>query len=100
MVERHSGRRFTQIRVDCAGELEINTATAYLDPVATKRAQMANPVQFLQQVRSEVGKITWPKRREVVLTTIMVLALSALAAVFFSLVDWGIRSGVHAIIGS
>jgi preprotein translocase subunit SecE len=60
---------------------------------------MANPVQFLQQVRSEVGKITWPSRREVMLTTVMVLVMATLAAVFFSLVDWVIRFGVQALIG-
>lgn len=60
---------------------------------------MANPVQFLQQVRSEVGKITWPGRREVLLTTAMVFAMAALTAVFFSLVDWLIRLGVGAVLG-
>ncbi|AOZ70291.1 preprotein translocase subunit SecE [Rhodobacter xanthinilyticus] len=60
---------------------------------------MANPLQFLQQVRSEVGKITWPSRREVMLTTAMVFVMAALTAIFFSLVDWLIRMGVGAIIG-
>lgn len=55
---------------------------------------MANPVQFINQVRAELGKITWPTRREVMTTTIMVLLLSALAAVFFSLVDLAIRFGL------
>lgn len=60
---------------------------------------MTNPVQFLQQVRSEVGKITWPTRREVALTTVMVFVMAALTALFFSLVDWLIRLGVGAILG-
>ena len=59
-----------------------------------------NPVQFIQQVRGEVAKVVWPTRREVVLTTIMVFIMSALAAVFFSLVDLGIQAGLTAIIGS
>jgi preprotein translocase subunit SecE len=59
-----------------------------------------NPLQFLQQVRAEVAKVVWPGRREVLLTTLMVFLLSALAAVFFSLVDLGIRTGLQAIIGS
>ena len=58
-----------------------------------------NPLQFLQQVRGEVAKIHWPKGREVVLTTIMVFILSALAATFFSLVDLAIRYGLELIIG-
>ncbi|MBZ4021092.1 preprotein translocase subunit SecE [Rhodobacter sp. TJ_12] len=60
---------------------------------------MANPIQFMQQVRSEVGKVTWPTRREVLLTTAMVFVLAALTALFFSLVDWVIRFGVGQILG-
>jgi preprotein translocase subunit SecE len=61
---------------------------------------MMNPLQFLQQTRAEVAKVVWPTRREVLLTTLMVFLLSALAALFFSLVDLGIRTGLQAIIGS
>jgi len=43
----------------------------------------ANPLQFIQQVRTEVGKVVWPTRREVVLTTIMVFIMAMLTAVFF-----------------
>ncbi|KAA2311377.1 preprotein translocase subunit SecE [Pseudooceanicola sediminis] len=60
---------------------------------------MANPLQFIQQTRAEIGKVSWPTRREVVLTTIMVLVMSALAAIFFALVDVGIRTGLQAILG-
>jgi preprotein translocase subunit SecE len=60
---------------------------------------MANPLQFLSQVRSEVGKISWPTRREVLLTTAMVFVMAALTALFFSLVDWVIRFGVSQIVG-
>jgi len=59
-----------------------------------------NPLQFLAQVRAEVAKVVWPNRREVLLTTLMVFLMSALAAAFFSLVDLGIRTGLSAIIGS
>lgn len=53
-----------------------------------------NPVQFIAQVRSEVAKITWPTRREVMTTTLMVFAMAALLSVFFFLVDLLIRSGL------
>ena len=43
-----------------------------------------NPLDFVQQTRAEIGKVVWPTRREVMLTTVMVLLLAALAAVFFS----------------
>ena len=61
---------------------------------------MTNPFQLLQQTRNEDAKVVWPTRREVLLTTLMVFILSALAATFFSLVDLGIRSGLQLIIGS
>ncbi|MCB5411762.1 preprotein translocase subunit SecE [Pseudogemmobacter faecipullorum] len=59
-----------------------------------------NPLQFIQQVRGEVAKIHWPKRREVVLTTVMVFILAALFATFFSLVDYAIRTGLNLVIGA
>ena len=57
-----------------------------------------NPFQFIQQVRSEVSKITWPTRREVLLTTIMVFIMSAVAALIFALVDLLIRSGIQSVL--
>ena len=62
-------------------------------------ATKTNPVQFIQQVRAEVAKVSWPSRREVVLTTIMVFIMAALTAFFFSMVDLAIRYGLTLIIG-
>lgn len=59
-----------------------------------------NPLQFLQQVRSEVAKVVWPSRRELVTTTLMVLAMALLAAIFFFFVDWTIRQGLQFVLGS
>lgn len=59
-----------------------------------------NPLQFIQQVRAEVAKVVWPTRREVLLTTIMVFILAAVAALFFSLVDMGIRAGLQGIFNA
>ena len=59
---------------------------------------VTNPLEFLQQARAEIGKVVWPTRREVAITTTMVLILAALAAVFFSIVDLGIRSGLTGIL--
>ena len=58
----------------------------------------SNPLQFIQQVRSEVSKVVWPTRREVLLTTVMVFVMAALAAVIFALVDLGIRSGLQVLL--
>jgi preprotein translocase subunit SecE len=49
-----------------------------------------NPITFLQQVRSEVSKVTWPNRNEVLISTAMVLVLVTLASLFFLLADTGI----------
>jgi len=64
---------------------------------------VANPVQFINQVRAEAAKITWPTRREVITTTIMVMIMAALTSVFFFLVDliirFGLTQGLQAISG-
>ncbi len=57
-----------------------------------------NPFQFLQQVRAEVSKVVWPTRREVLLTSVMVLVMAALTAVFFFFVDWFIRTGLTLLL--
>ena len=57
-----------------------------------------NPVQFIQQTRAEIPKIVWPTRREVMLTTVMVFLLAIAAAVFFSIVDLGIRLGLQQVL--
>jgi preprotein translocase subunit SecE len=58
-----------------------------------------NPLQFLQQVRSETAKVHWPTRKEVMLTTVMVFVMAALTSVFFFLVDTVIRLGLTTILG-
>ncbi|WP_456306877.1 preprotein translocase subunit SecE [Neoroseomonas oryzicola] len=46
-----------------------------------------DPAQFVREVRQEVARVTWPSRKETLVTTGLVLALSALAAVFFLVTD-------------
>ncbi len=58
-----------------------------------------SPLQFIQQVRTEVGKVVWPSRREVMLTTVMVFIMAALTATFFSLIDLAIRTGLSVVVG-
>jgi preprotein translocase subunit SecE len=59
-----------------------------------------SPFQFIQQVRTEVAKVVWPTRREVLLTTVMVFIMAALMATFFSLVDVVIRFGLQTILNA
>ncbi len=46
-----------------------------------------NPVEFIEQVRAEASKVTWPSRKETTVTTIMVFIMVFLAAIFFLLAD-------------
>jgi len=55
-----------------------------------------SPFKFLQEVRSETAKVTWPTRRETTITTIMVFVMVALASIFFFAADQIIRYIVHA----
>jgi preprotein translocase subunit SecE len=50
-------------------------------------ASKSNPLTFLQQVRSETKKVTWPSRRETVISTVMVLVMVVFAALFFFAAD-------------
>ena len=58
-----------------------------------------DPIQFTREVRQEVAKVTWPSRKETLVTTGLVLALSALAAVFFLVVDQLIQVAMRWIFG-
>jgi preprotein translocase subunit SecE len=58
-----------------------------------------NPFQFMQEVRNETAKVTWPTRRETVITTIMVFVFAAVASVFFLLVDLVIGRGLGLVLG-
>ncbi|HXW72864.1 MAG TPA: preprotein translocase subunit SecE [Methylocella sp.] len=59
---------------------------------------MINPVQFLQEVRSEAAKVTWPTRRETMITTVLVLIMVFLASLFFVGVDWALRLIVTGLL--
>ena len=58
-----------------------------------------NPGEFVQQVRREVAKVTWPSRRETMVTTLMVFIFVAIASMFFLIVDWFLSNGVKLILG-
>ena len=58
-----------------------------------------SPVKFFQEVRSETQKVTWPTRREVMITTIMVFVMVILAGIFFSVSDQIIRFVVTLVLG-
>ena len=58
-----------------------------------------SPFKFLQEVREETDKVTWPSRRETAITTVMVFIMVAVAAIFFLLVDFFARNIITLILG-
>ncbi len=57
------------------------------------------PAKFLREVRLEVGRVTWPSRKETLVTTGLVFAMAAVTAIFFFAVDQVIGLGVRALFG-
>jgi len=58
-----------------------------------------SPIEFLQQVRQEVSRVTWPTRKETMVTTAMVFVMVFIAAIFFFVVDQVFSAGVRLIFG-
>jgi preprotein translocase subunit SecE len=58
-----------------------------------------SPFKFLQEVRTETAKVTWPTRKETTITTIMVFVMVALASIFFFVADQMIRILVTFVLG-
>jgi preprotein translocase subunit SecE len=62
-------------------------------------ASKTNPITFLQQVRAEASKVTWPSRRETMISTAMVIVMAFMAAIFFFLADQIMGFGVELLLG-
>ena len=58
-----------------------------------------SPFKFLQEVREETEKVTWPSRKETLITTAMVFVMVAIASVFFLVADQVIRIAVTFVLG-
>ena len=58
-----------------------------------------SPFKFLQEVRAEAQKVTWPSRRETAITTAMVFVMAAIASVFFLVADQIMRMVVTLVLG-
>jgi preprotein translocase subunit SecE len=61
-------------------------------------AAKSNPFSFFQQVRAETSKVTWPTRRETLITTLMVFVMVIFASAFFFVVDQLLGWGVGALL--
>jgi len=58
-----------------------------------------DPLKFGREVRAEASRVTWPSRKETLITTGLVFALSAAAAVFFFVTDQVVGIGVRMLFG-
>ncbi len=58
-----------------------------------------NPAQFVQEIRQEASKVTWPSRKETGLSTMMVFVFAVLASIFFLIVDQVLQFGVKSVFG-
>jgi preprotein translocase subunit SecE len=95
--------RLTRALVTAAAIPANGTISALPDGGAQAERQMAskttNPFTFLQQVRSETAKVTWPSRRETLISTVMVVVFAILAMVFFFAADQLMALGIDLILG-
>ncbi len=62
-------------------------------------SKTTNPFVFLQKVRTETAKVTWPSRRETLISTVMVLAFALIAMLFFFAADVAMGYAVEKILG-
>ena len=58
-----------------------------------------NAAEFVQQVRQELARVTWPTRKETMVTTAMVFVMVFVAAMFFFVVDQMMSYGVRMLFG-
>ena len=58
-----------------------------------------DPAKFVRDVRTEISRVTWPSRRETLVTTGLVFLMAALSALFFFVADQIIGIGVRALFG-
>ena len=59
---------------------------------------MINPLKFIQEVKQEAFKVTWPTRKDVMLGSLMVFVLATIAAIFFLLIDQIFKSLLDIIL--
>ncbi|GAB4521803.1 MAG: hypothetical protein Kow00133_08970 [Amphiplicatus sp.] len=64
----------------------------------SRKKKKTSPLEFVQQVRAEMLKVTWTSRNETLISTVMVLIMVAIMALFFFLVDQGLRFAVCTIL--
>lgn len=57
-----------------------------------------NPIQYLKEARAELGKVTWPTKKETIRYSAIVIAVTVALAAFFALLDWLLNFGLDKLI--
>ena len=68
-------------------------------PGVEKRKPRTSPLDFLSQVRAEGEKVTWPSRKEALITTAMVFVMVVVASAFFLMADFVLQKVVGLVLG-
>lgn len=63
-----------------------------------KQGSLKGALKFIPEVREEVGKVTWPTRRETTMTTLFVFVFAIIAAIYFMVVDTIIHKTINAVV--
>ncbi|MFY9287688.1 MAG: preprotein translocase subunit SecE [Alphaproteobacteria bacterium] len=58
-----------------------------------------NPVEFVQETNREIKKVTWPTRKETVMTTVMIVVMALITGVFFLAIDSALGFAISRILG-
>ncbi len=67
--------------------------------VAPKKKPRTSPLEFLAQVRQEGEKVTWPTRKETLITSVMVFVMAVVASIFFLAADFIMQKAVALVLG-
>ena len=59
---------------------------------------MKNPLKFIQEVKQEAFKVTWPTGKETIQGTLMVVAMAIVASIFFLLLDQVLKFFLEIIL--
>ena len=59
---------------------------------------MKNPLKFIQEVKQEVFRITWPTKKDTMMGAVMVFALASIAAIFFLILDQILRFFLNLVL--
>ncbi len=83
-----------------AGGAENVAASQTIEGAAeeVRPKKKTSPLEFFQQVRSEGQKVTWTSVSETNVSTVMVLIMVIIMAIFFFIVDWVLRTGVCTVL--